>query len=227
MADDTRSLTKNEQGVLAAGAAALVVSFLPWFTTVTFDRRGRGRSDVGTEPYAIEREAEDLAAVMAATGARKVVAHSYGGLCALGAIEEGAPIEQLVLYEPPMSVPQPSGEALSSLGAELKEGHHEEAAATFLAAAGATEAELEMIVASRAWPSIVDAVPSLPREISVVGRWTTPQGPFDIPALLTIGGETSDSVYLGGIADLESAFPRLRIEKLEGQRHGQGIRDVG
>jgi len=48
MADDTRSLTKNEQGVLAAGAAALVVSFLPWFTTVTFDGPGQ---DSGTTAW--------------------------------------------------------------------------------------------------------------------------------------------------------------------------------
>jgi hypothetical protein len=40
MADGGRQLSKNEQGVMVAAAAALILSLLPWYITVTFDGKG-------------------------------------------------------------------------------------------------------------------------------------------------------------------------------------------
>ena len=55
------------------------------FTVTTMDRRGRGHS--GDNPvYAIEREFEDVVAVVNAVGAPTLLfGHSYGAVCALGA----------------------------------------------------------------------------------------------------------------------------------------------
>lgn len=78
------------------------------FEGVTFDRRGRGDSSDATEgqraaPFAPEREAEDIAAVIEAVGGRAVVlGHSSGALVALVAAANGAPIDHLFLSEPPM-----------------------------------------------------------------------------------------------------------------------------
>ncbi|GII82186.1 hypothetical protein Ssi03_01760 [Sphaerisporangium siamense] len=47
----------------------------PWFTVLGYDRRGRGGSG-DTAPYAVAREVEDLAAVMAAAGESAMV---FGG----------------------------------------------------------------------------------------------------------------------------------------------------
>lgn len=52
MGHDARSLTRNEQGVLAAGGLALILSFLPWFTTVTFDGPGQDSSTTAWTSFA-------------------------------------------------------------------------------------------------------------------------------------------------------------------------------
>ena len=68
------------------------------------DRRGRGLSGPQGPRYGIERECEDLLAVQAATGARAVFGHSYGGLVALETAVRSDVFEAMVLYEPGVSV---------------------------------------------------------------------------------------------------------------------------
>jgi pimeloyl-ACP methyl ester carboxylesterase len=66
-----------------------------------FDRRGRGESG-DTAPYAVEREVEDLGALIAeAGGAASVYGHSSGAGLALNAAAGGLPVTRLVLHEPP------------------------------------------------------------------------------------------------------------------------------
>lgn len=70
------------------------------FTVVNYDRRGRGDSG-DTQPYAVEREWEDLDAVCSATGARFACAYSSGSMVLLQA---GLPFEKLAVMEPPFRV---------------------------------------------------------------------------------------------------------------------------
>ncbi|MEU2201133.1 alpha/beta hydrolase [Isoptericola sp. NPDC019482] len=72
------------------------------FLVVSYDRRGRGQSG-DTAPYAVERELEDLAAVIdqaAGGGPATVFAWSSGGNLALNAAQAGVPVARLVLFEP-------------------------------------------------------------------------------------------------------------------------------
>ena len=72
------------------------------FTVLAIDRRGRGRSG-DADDYALEREFEDVAAVVEWAGeAVNVLGHSHGGVCALEAALLTDRIGKLVLYEPPM-----------------------------------------------------------------------------------------------------------------------------
>lgn len=208
-------------GTLASSSDWIFVARLlrDRFTIVTMDRRGRGRSGFGGEPYSIAQEADDIAAVAKATGARRLVAHSYGALCAMTALARGLEAERVVLYEPPVSLPRGAFRDDSRLATEIRTGSHDAAAATFLSAAGATEAELEAVRQSPAWPDLVAAVPSLPRELAEAQEWATPTGPFSTPALLLVGGETTSAVYLDGLPAVASAFPGLRREELPGQKH--------
>jgi pimeloyl-ACP methyl ester carboxylesterase len=74
------------------------------FTVYTYDRRGRG--DSGDAPhYEVQREIEDLAAVIAAAGNEAMVfGHSSGCVLALEAAHAGLPITHLALYEPPFVI---------------------------------------------------------------------------------------------------------------------------
>ena len=67
-------------------------------------RRGRAGSGPLGDNYSIDTECADLAAVRAATGARYVFGHSYGGLVALDAARHDPGITKLALYEPGVSV---------------------------------------------------------------------------------------------------------------------------
>ena len=71
------------------------------FTVYTYDRRGRGES-TDTLPHAVEREVEDLAALVAvAGGPAGVYAMSSGGALALATAATTPGIDRLALYEPP------------------------------------------------------------------------------------------------------------------------------
>jgi pimeloyl-ACP methyl ester carboxylesterase len=71
------------------------------YTCFAMDRRGRSHSGAGTSPYSIEREYEDVCAVLDAAGPGAFLAgHSFGAICALGAVLLH-PVSRLVIYEPP------------------------------------------------------------------------------------------------------------------------------
>lgn len=77
------------------------------FSVYTYDRRGTGDSDEGQSDYAVEREFEDLAAILELAGPGAVVyGFSSGATLALLAAAHGLPIARLVLNEPPL-MPDP------------------------------------------------------------------------------------------------------------------------
>ena len=85
------------------------------FAVVSYDRRGRGDSgDAAT--YAVEREVEDLDAVIrAAGGSGAVFGYSSGAVLALRAAAAGLPITKLALYDTPPAQPTEHAVALASL----------------------------------------------------------------------------------------------------------------
>ncbi len=176
------------------------------FDVVTMDRRGRGESGDGPD-YAMEREAEDIFAVLDAVGADMLVAHSYGALCSTLAVQRTDRLRRLVLYEPPIAVREPR---VPDLEARLAAGELDEAVAGFLGAASVPDEQIGAIRTSPAWPVLIDAVPVLPRELNASTSWRAPEGPIEVPLLYLVGGETDNAVYLDGIDDLLAAFPDHR-----------------
>ncbi len=97
------------------------------FTVYSYDRRGRGDSG-DTKPYAVEREIEDLAAVInAAGGPAHVWGLSSGAVLALEAAAAGLPIRRLAVHEPPLVVDpedrQPPAGQLQQVTALIDAGH--------------------------------------------------------------------------------------------------------
>jgi pimeloyl-ACP methyl ester carboxylesterase len=87
----------NLRDTCAPVAAELAESF----TSYTYDRRARGDS-TNVRPYEVDREVEDLQAILdVAGGSASVFGFSSGAVLALYAAAAGLPIERLFLYEPP------------------------------------------------------------------------------------------------------------------------------
>src|SRR5215471_10953807 len=97
--------------------AELALALAGRFTVITYDRRGRGQSG-DTPPYAVAREIEDLAAVLAAVGDAEsggglrgrgaaVFGFSSGAILALEAAAAGQPIGRLAVYDAPYTAAPP------------------------------------------------------------------------------------------------------------------------
>jgi pimeloyl-ACP methyl ester carboxylesterase len=185
------------------------------FTVVAMDRRGRGESGDGPE-HAMEREAEDVLAVLDAVGGELLVGHSYGALCSILAAERTDRLRRIVLYEPPIAV---RDERVAGLDDLVERGELDLALAGFLQSAGTTAEQLDAIRSSPAWPVLLDAVPALPREVHACSSWRHPAGPIAVPALFLQGADTRSGVYLDGLDDLKAVFPDHRSELIPAQRH--------
>jgi pimeloyl-ACP methyl ester carboxylesterase len=185
------------------------------FTVVTMDRRGRGASADGPD-YAIEREAEDVLAVLDAVDAALLVGHSYGGLCSILAAERTDRLRRMVLYEPPFAARE---RHLGDLDEMVARGELDVALERFLRAAGTSEDQLPLIRSSPAWPVLLDAVPLLPRELRAATQWRNPAGPIAVPTLYLLGAETRAAAYVDGLDDLLAVFADVRRDVIPGQRH--------
>ncbi|HEY4633757.1 MAG TPA: alpha/beta fold hydrolase, partial [Candidatus Limnocylindrales bacterium] len=143
---------------------------------VAMDRRGRGASG-DTMPYAIEREFEDVAAIVHAVArdrgidAVDVFGHSYGGRCALGAALLTPAIRRVISYE---GAPTPPGEQYGDaaiardLAAMARSGELERLLETFLTrVVGMTADELARYRADPIWPRRVAAAGTIARELDV------------------------------------------------------------
>jgi pimeloyl-ACP methyl ester carboxylesterase len=102
--DGGASLVIVHGGMQAAHSHRLLaLSLAERFTVHCYDRRGRGASGPAGASYSLEKECQDLAAILDASGARQVFGHSSGALIALqGALT--LPIGRVALYEPPLSL---------------------------------------------------------------------------------------------------------------------------
>jgi pimeloyl-ACP methyl ester carboxylesterase len=167
-------------------------------TTYAMDRRGFGASG-DTPDYSVERDFDDVAAVVDAVAARTggpvtLWGHSYGANCAMGGAARSDNVDRLVLYEPSLGIPYPNG-SIARVEAALARGDHEAAiVAVLVDILELTDEEIEAFRASPMWPTRLAAAPTIPRECHVEEDWVYRPGQFDTvtaPTLLLTG---SDSV---------------------------------
>jgi pimeloyl-ACP methyl ester carboxylesterase len=199
------------------------------FRVFAMDRRGRGASGDG-DPYGIELEFEDVAAVAEAlaqeTGrAVDVVGHSYGGRVALGAAFRTRAVRRIVAYESaptnggPSYLPPGSRERLEAL-AEAGDG--EALLAAFMTdVVGLTRDELSRYRADPVWPARVAAAGTILREISgetsgsasieILGSVTAP--------VLQVLGSASRPAFGIAARKLDERLVDGRIVVIAGAKH--------
>lgn len=173
--------------VLVSGAsttrhvhAALAALLASHFTVFNYDRRGRGDSD-DTAPYAVEREIEDLAAVIAeAGGTAAVFGNSSGAILALRAASAGLPITRLALWDPPFMLdrdaPRRQEAYVSRLAELLEAGQRGEAMVLFMTSVGVPQQAIDGMRNSPAWPAMESVALTLLYDAAVMGDSTLPAG---------------------------------------------------
>jgi pimeloyl-ACP methyl ester carboxylesterase len=213
----------NDRSTVAGLAGVLA----PSCTVHWYDRRGRGDSG-DTPPYAVEREFEDLAAVIAyAGGHAHVFGHSSGAVLALEATARGVAVDRLVGYEPPYVVSdrEPSGvDLLDRITALLAAGRRGDAVALFLTeSAGVPAPVVESMQGSPEWAWFEAFADSLPRDVALCGpRQALPAerlARIAVPTLVLDGGESPEWLRAAARA-VAAAVPGARSETVEGEDHG-------
>jgi pimeloyl-ACP methyl ester carboxylesterase len=206
--------------------ALLVAELRDKVTTFTMDRRDRAASGDGAREYSIEREFEDVAAVVDAAAARSgrtvsLWGHSYGADCAMGGAGLTKNVDHLVLYEPGLGIAYPA-DAVDAIDAAIAAGDPEGAILALLyGIVGATEEEVEFMRASPLWPTRLANVGTMPRELRSEGNWIYRPGQFDTvtsPTLILAGSE-SPPLQQQACRRAMSALPNARIKVLVGHGH--------
>ncbi|QFY05393.1 alpha/beta fold hydrolase [Nonomuraea phyllanthi] len=167
--------------ILVGGAAAdrsanaqLAQELADRFTVYTYDRRGRGDSG-DTLPYAVEREIEDIAALIeAAGGAAHVFGASSGGALALEAAAAGLSIARLAVYEVPYAMEPGWLSYVERLRVLLADERRGDAFALFMVSAGATDEMVEQARESPEWPRMEALAPTLAYDAACLGDGRPP-----------------------------------------------------
>ena len=217
------AFTGGAHPILAEVAAALA----PWFTVVNYDRRGRGDSG-DTQPYAVERELEDLTALLEmAGGSAKVFGGSSGAGLALQTAPGNRAISKLAVWEPPYhvdaSAPRLPHDFAARLDALVTKGRR--AAAVELFMMEAAEATVETIAAMRlqpSWPQAEAVAHTLAYEAAMMGPANAlPAGRLAAitqPALVLTGGNSPAWITNAGKA-VARTIPAAAHRVLDGQTH--------
>jgi pimeloyl-ACP methyl ester carboxylesterase len=194
-------------------------------TTFSMDRRGFGASS-DAAGYAIEREFEDVAAVVdvvaaSAGGPVALLGHSYGANCAMGGAALGSNVDRLVLYEPSLGISYPTG-SIEAVEAAIAAGNVEAAVvAVLIEILAMTEEEVEALRSTPDWPSLLAAGPTVARECRAEDTWIYEPGQFDgiTAATLLLAGSESPPM-LGEATDrAAAAISDARIHVLDGHGH--------
>lgn len=191
------------------------------FTVYTYDRRGRGES-TDTLPYAVEREIEDLAALIDQAGGHAFVyAFSSGGLLALQAAAAGLDIDKLVLMEPPIGTDdeRTDDDAFTVEIAELVAGGRcHDAGTRFLAGIGVP---LDVIAQMEPLRPAFDAVAHTLVYDCMIAQATgvTVLSSVSTPTLI-LDSEGSTDAITGMAANAAQALPNATHRSLPGQWHG-------
>lgn len=242
-ADGTRiaydELGKGPPLILVGGAlntrsfgpnGSLVPLLAERFNVIHYDRRGRGDSG-DTPSWAVEREIEDLDALIDATGGSACVyGISSGAGLALEAASRGLAIEKLAIYEAPFIVddsrPPLADDYLARLQGLVESDRRGDALRMFMReGVGLPRVFVALMRVMPAWSQLKAAAHTLPYDAAIVfdyqkGRplpaehWSS----ATMPTLVAVGGKSSDSMR-NAMQALADVLPNAKHRTLDGQTH--------
>jgi pimeloyl-ACP methyl ester carboxylesterase len=195
------------------------------FTVIAVDRRGRGNSTDGGE-YALEREYEDVAAVVRDAGdGAMLVGHSYGGLVAAGAARL-LELPRLALYEPAMGGVLATPRAIEHWERLIADGDRDTVVREFFRdIAGYDDSAIEELTRSPVWELRRQVVPTVPRELraELAHRFErTRLAELAVPTLVLVGTESPEWA-VRSVGAYGEAIPGSQTRALDGQGHSANV----
>jgi pimeloyl-ACP methyl ester carboxylesterase len=226
--------------ILVAGATAnrsfpnpLSALLAPNFTVFNYDRRGRNESG-DTPPFAVEREIEDIEALIEeAGGSAYAYGISSGAVVALEAAASGLAITKLALYEAPLildgSRPPVPADYVRQLQESVSSGHPGDAVEIFMTKAVGIPAEFVAGMRSQPmWPALEAVAHTIAydgafMEGLMFGKPIPPErakrwASISVPTLVIDGGASEPFMH-GGAEALAKVLPNARRDTLDGQTH--------
>jgi pimeloyl-ACP methyl ester carboxylesterase len=215
-----------------SGTSRLAEHLSAHFTVINYDRRGRGKS-TDTQPYAVEREIEDIEALIDADGHSALLfGSSSGAALALEAANKlNGKVKKLFLYEPPFIVDDsrpPIPDDFSQQVAQLvSAGRRNDALKLFFRKAiGIPNFAVNLMrFLMPGWSKMAGMAHTIPYDFAVLAgtqtgkalpanRWTS------VTALiLVVVGSKSESFFRSGAKALTERLPNARYRSLEGASH--------
>ena len=199
------------------------------FTVFTYDRRGRGDSG-DAAPYAIERELEDLEALIEeAGGSAYVFGHSSGAALALEAAARGSSITKLALYEAPFVVddsrPPVPDDIVAQFNEVLAADRRGDAVRLFMRQVGAPRIVIALMRFMPVWRKLEAVAHTLPYDMTILAghqagnplpaeRWTA----VTIPTLVVVGAK-SPAWFHHSMHALARALPNASLRVADRQTH--------
>ncbi|MEU3279718.1 alpha/beta fold hydrolase [Streptomyces antibioticus] len=194
-------------------------------TVLWYDRRGRGGSG-DTAPYAVEREVEDLAALIdAAGGEAALYGISSGGALALEAAASGLPVRRVAVYEVPYALDEEAVAERAAYTARLTEaldgGRRGDAVELFLRLTGLAEEMIQRARQSPMWAGMEAIAPTLAHDDAVLAGGRVPRdrlAGIGVQVLAVAGGDSPPWLREAARAVAE-AVPEGAYRALEGETH--------
>ncbi len=206
----------------------LAALLAPHFTVFTYDRRGRGDSG-DSAPYAVEREVEDIdALIQEAGGSAFVYGISSGAALALEAANRGLAIRKLALYEAPFIVddsrPPIPDDYLARLNGLIASDRRGDAVRLFMKLVGVPAIFVAIMRFMPAWRKLKAVAHTLPYDITVVqdnqrGKPLPAKRWASVTPTLVVDGGKSPAWMRHGMQALADVLPNARRRTLEGQTH--------
>jgi pimeloyl-ACP methyl ester carboxylesterase len=197
------------------------------FTVFNFDRRGHGESE-DNPPYAVEREIEDIDAVLDAAGGSAFVYGTSGpGVLALHAASAapGAKMQRLAIWEPPFIVdssrPKVRSDYKAELESRLAQGRRGDMVELFFTEAVGLPAEFVAQMRQAPWWAAQEGMAHTTiYDATLMGDYSLPRAKVaavQVPTLVLDGGQ---SPWLTASADaVAAALANGQRRTLAGQQH--------
>ncbi len=212
------------------GSVQLAEFLSAHFTIFNYDRRGRGDSG-DPKQYAVEREIEDMEALIKeAGGSAFVYAMSSGAVLALEAAAHGLNIKKLALYEPPFMInraDRPPADHEAQLRAMVASGRPGDAAKYFMTKIfGMPAIVVAIIRLTPMWAKAKAVANSLPYDAAAMGDYSLPtQMLTSVKApTLVVGGAKSRASLRDAVRAVADTVPNGQLRMLEGQTHNVSMK---